>query len=67
MDRSNRKLVIILTDLAAGFVTLAWLVILATSGDLESVSYTHLDVYKRQPSPSPSRREGRKKGCAASS
>ena len=35
VDRSNRKLVIILTDLAAGFVTLAWLVILATSGDLE--------------------------------
>ncbi len=35
VDRSNRKLVIIVTDLAAGFVTLAWLVILATSGDLE--------------------------------
>jgi MFS family permease len=35
VDRSNRKLVIILTDLAAGVVTLAWLVILATTGDLE--------------------------------
>lgn len=34
VDRSNRKLVIILTDLAAGIVTLAWLVILATAGDL---------------------------------
>ena len=35
VDRSNRKLVIILTDLAAGIVTLAWLVILLTTGDLE--------------------------------
>ena len=35
VDRWNRKLVIILTDLAAGVVTLGWLVILATTGDLE--------------------------------
>lgn len=35
VDRSNRKLVIILTDLAAGIVTIGWLMILATNGDLE--------------------------------
>jgi len=35
VDRNNRKLVIILTDLAAGIVTIGWLVILATSGDLQ--------------------------------
>ncbi len=35
VDRWNRKLVIILADLAAWVVTLAWLLILLTSGDLE--------------------------------
>lgn len=35
VDRSNRKLVIILTDLSAGIVTIAWLFILLTTGDLE--------------------------------
>lgn len=35
VDRWNRKTVIILTDLSAGIVTLAWLLILATTGDLE--------------------------------
>lgn len=35
VDRWNRKLVIILTDLAAGIVTLGWLLILATAGDLQ--------------------------------
>jgi MFS transporter, DHA3 family, macrolide efflux protein len=35
VDRWNRKMVIILTDLAAGIVTIVWLLILVTSGDLE--------------------------------
>lgn len=35
VDRSNRKLVVILTDLAAGIVTIAWLLIVLTTGDLE--------------------------------
>lgn len=35
VDRSNRKTVIILTDLSAGIVTLAWLFIILTAGDLE--------------------------------
>ncbi len=35
VDRWNRKTVIILTDLTAGIVTIAWLLILVTSGDLE--------------------------------
>jgi MFS family permease len=35
VDRSNRKLIIILTDLSAGIVTLVWLLILLTAGDLE--------------------------------
>ena len=35
VDRWNRKLVIILADLAAGVVTLGWLFILLTTGDLE--------------------------------
>jgi MFS family permease len=35
VDRLNRKAVIIVTDLSAGIVTLAWLLILATAGDLE--------------------------------
>lgn len=35
VDRWNRKLVIILTDLSAGIVTLIWLFILLTTGDLE--------------------------------
>lgn len=35
VDRWNRKLVIILTDLAAGIVTIAWLIILLTNGDLQ--------------------------------
>lgn len=35
VDRWNRKAVIILTDLSAGIVTLVWLLILATAGDLE--------------------------------
>lgn len=35
VDRWNRKMVIILADLAAGVVTLGWLFILATTGDLE--------------------------------
>jgi MFS family permease len=34
VDRWDRKTVIILTDLSAGVVTLAWLIILATTGDL---------------------------------
>lgn len=35
VDRWNRKLVIILTDLVAGIVTIAWLLILFTGGDLQ--------------------------------
>ena len=35
VDRSNRKLVIIVTDLSAGIVTLVWLFIVLTTGDLE--------------------------------
>lgn len=35
VDRWNRKAVIILTDLSAGIVTLVWLLILLTAGDLE--------------------------------
>ena len=35
VDRWNRKMVIILADLAAGIVTLGWLFILLTTGDLE--------------------------------
>ncbi|HEY1407458.1 MAG TPA: MFS transporter [Promineifilum sp.] len=35
VDRHNRKFIIILTDLSAGIVTLAWLAILLGSGDLE--------------------------------
>jgi MFS family permease len=35
VDRWNRKLVVILTDLAAGIVTIAWLLIVLTAGDLE--------------------------------
>jgi MFS family permease len=35
VDRHSRKLIIILTDLSAGIVTLTWLAILLTSGDLE--------------------------------
>lgn len=35
VDRYDRKLIIILTDLSAGVVTIAWLIILMTSGDLE--------------------------------
>ncbi len=35
VDRNNRKLVIVVTDLAAGIVTIGWLLILATNGDLE--------------------------------
>lgn len=35
VDRYNRKLIIILTDLSAGVVTIVWLLILMTSGDLE--------------------------------
>lgn len=35
VDRWNRKTVIILADLAAGIVTIGWLFILLTTGDLE--------------------------------
>lgn len=35
VDRSNRKMVIIVTDLSAGIVTLVWLFIVLTTGDLE--------------------------------
>lgn len=35
VDRWNRKLVIILSDLAAGLVTIAWLIILLTANDLQ--------------------------------
>ena len=35
VDRSNRKFVVIITDLAAGIVTIAWLAIILTAGDLE--------------------------------
>lgn len=35
VDRYNRKLLIILTDVSAGVVTIAWLLILMTTGDLE--------------------------------
>ena len=35
VDRWNRKMVIILADLAAGVVTIGWLFILLTTGDLE--------------------------------
>src|SRR5690606_22476129 len=35
VDRMNRKAMIILADLAAGAVTLAWLAILVFAGDLE--------------------------------
>ncbi len=35
VDRSNRKLVVILTDLAAGVVTIVWLLIVLRSGSLE--------------------------------
>lgn len=34
VDRSNRKFVVIITDLAAGVVTIAWLTIVLTSGEL---------------------------------
>ena len=35
VDRSNRKFVVIVTDLAAGLVTIAWLLIVLRAGDLE--------------------------------
>ncbi len=35
VDRSNRKLVVIVTDLAAGLVTIAWLLIVVLVGHLE--------------------------------
>lgn len=35
VDRWNRKTVIILADLAAGVVTIGWLFVLSTTGDLE--------------------------------
>ncbi len=35
VDRSSRKLAIILTDLAAGIVTVAWLLIYVATGELE--------------------------------
>lgn len=35
VDRSNRKFVVIITDLAAGLVTIAWLTIVLTHGNLE--------------------------------
>lgn len=35
VDRSNRKAVIIVTDLAAGIVTMAWLFIVLTAGELQ--------------------------------
>jgi MFS family permease len=35
VDRSNRKLVVIITDLAAGIVTIAWLLIVWRNGNLE--------------------------------
>jgi len=35
VDRSNRKAVVIVTDLAAGIVTVVWLLIVLTAGDLE--------------------------------
>jgi MFS family permease len=35
VDRANRKLVVIVTDLAAGLVTIAWLLIVLRSGNLE--------------------------------
>ncbi len=35
VDRSNRKLVVILTDLAAGIVTIVWLIIVLRAGHLE--------------------------------
>ena len=35
VDRSNRKFVVIVTDLAAGLVTIAWLLIVLRAGNLE--------------------------------
>ena len=35
VDRSNRKFVIIITDLAAGVVTIGWLLIVLRAGNLE--------------------------------
>ena len=35
VDRSNRKFVVIVTDLAAGLVTIAWLIIVLRAGNLE--------------------------------
>ena len=35
VDRSNRKFVVIVTDLAAGLVTIAWLLIVLLAGHLE--------------------------------